>query len=128
MLRIGTVLVVDDEVNTRDAYAEYLRLHHFDVLTAGDGQEAVDIAIQARPDAILMDAAMPGMEGWTAIQLLKADPRTHHIPVLVLTGHTEPTDYKRARQCGADGFLAKPCVPEELVRRLKALVHRPPTV
>jgi two-component system, cell cycle response regulator DivK len=123
---IATVLVVDDDVNTQDAYAEYLRLNGFAVVTAGGGPEGLELAKRARPDVILMDAEMPGMEGWTAIKLLKADPRTRAIPVIVLTGHTQPADYARARDCGADAFLAKPCVPEELVRRLKELVGRPP--
>ncbi len=124
---IGTVLVVDDDVNTQDAYAEYLRLNRFSVVTAGSGSEALELARTIHPDVILMDAAMPGMEGWTAIKLLKADPRTQAIPVVVLTGHTQPADYARARECGADGFLTKPCVPDELVRRLKDLLHRPPS-
>jgi two-component system, cell cycle response regulator DivK len=124
---IGTVLVVDDDVNTQDAYAEYLRLNRFTVVTAGSGSEALELARTLHPDVILMDAAMPGMEGWTAIKLLKADPRTQAIPVVVLTGHTQPADYARARECGAAGFLTKPCVPDELVRRLKDLVHRPPS-
>ena len=126
MIAISTVLVVDDDVNTREAYAEYLRLNAFAVVTAGSGSEALELARTARPDAILMDASMPGMEGWTAIALLKADPRTHAIPVIVLTGHTQPADYTRARDCGADALLAKPCVPEELVRRLKDLVKPRP--
>ena len=125
---IGTVLVVDDDVNTQDAYAEYLRLNRFTVVTAGSGSEALELARTLHLDVILMDAAMPGMEGWTAIELLKADPRTQAIPVLVLTGHTQPADYARARKCGADGLLTKPCVPDELVRRLKDLVHRRPSV
>jgi two-component system cell cycle response regulator DivK len=123
---IATVLVVDDDVNTREAYAEYLRLNAFGVVTAGSGSEALELARKMRPDVILMDASMPGMEGWTATKLLKADPQTHAIPVIVLTGHTQPADYTRARDCGAEAFMAKPCVPEELVRRLKDLVKRPP--
>jgi two-component system cell cycle response regulator DivK len=120
----GTVLVVDDDVNTRDAYAEYLRLNGFVVVTAGSGLEGLEIAKRARPDVILMDAVMPGMEGWTVIKLLKADPRTRAIPVVLLTGHTQPSDYARARECGADALIAKPCVPEELVRVLKDMVRR----
>ena len=123
---IGLVLVVDDDVNTQDAYAEYLRLNRFSVVTAGSGSAALELARTIHPDVILMDAAMPGMGGWTAIKLLKADPTTRAIPIVVLTGHTQPADYARARECGADGFLTKPCVPDELVRRLKDLLHRPP--
>jgi two-component system, cell cycle response regulator DivK len=124
--RIATVLVVDDDLHTQEAYAEYLRLSGFAVVTAGNGPEGLEIARRALPDVILMDAAMPGMEGWTALKLLKADPRTRAIPVVVLTGHTQPADQARARDCGADAFLAKPCIPEELVRQLKNLVQRPP--
>jgi CheY-like chemotaxis protein len=121
----ATVLVVDDDVNTQEAYAEYLRLSGFDVVTAGGGLEGLELARTMLPDVILMDAAMPGMEGWTAIRLLKADPRTHAIPILVLTGHTQPADYARARDSGADAFLTKPCVPDELVRQLRRMIQRP---
>jgi CheY-like chemotaxis protein len=124
---IGTVLVVDDDATTREAYAEFLRMNRFTVITAAGGDEALDIARAALPDAILMDASMPGMEGWTAIKLLKADQRTLAIPIVVLTGHTQPADYARARECGAEAFLAKPCVPDELVRRLKDMVQRRPS-
>ena len=126
--KIATVLVVDDDLNTLDAYAEYLRLSGFAVVTAGNGAEGLEIARRTLPDVILMDAAMPGIEGWMAIKLLKADPRTQSIPVVVLTGHTQPADHVRARECGADAFLSKPCVPEELVRQLKNMVQRPPAV
>jgi CheY-like chemotaxis protein len=119
------VLVVDDDLNTQEAYVEYLQLSGFVVITAGSGPEGLELARTSLPDVILMDAAMPGMEGWTAIELLKADPRTQAIPVVVLTGHTQPADYARARQSGADAFLTKPCVPDELVGQLKKLVQRP---
>lgn len=122
---VATVLVVDDDVNTLEAYAEFLRLNGFAVVTAGTGPEGLEIARTALPDVILMDAAMPGMEGWAAIKLLKADPRTQPIPVVVLTGHTQPADYARARDSGADAFLTKPCVPDELVRQLRKMVQRP---
>lgn len=125
--RIATVLVVDDDLTTQDAYAEYLRLNGFAVVTAGTGPEGLEIARRALPDVILMDAAMPGMEGWTAIEQLKGDPRTRAIPVVVLTGHAQPADQARARDCGADAFLAKPCIPAELVRQLKNMVQKPPT-
>jgi two-component system cell cycle response regulator DivK len=124
-LSATTVLVVDDDVNAREAYAEYLRLNGFEVVTAGDGLEALEIARSALPDVVLLDAELPGIEGWRVLEELKADPRTRAIPVVLLTGHTLPADYARARACGAEALIAKPCVPDELVRRLKSVVHPP---
>jgi DNA-binding response OmpR family regulator len=122
-----TVLVIDDDVNTREAYAEYLHLNGFEAVTAGNGLEALELARSAPPDVVLLDAELPDIDGWTVLRELKADPQTRGIPVLLLTGHTLPADYARARTCGADGLIAKPCVPDELVRRLISIVQRPPS-
>ena len=120
-----TVLVVDDDVNTREAYAEYLCLNGFEAVTAGSGLEALDLAHSAPPDVVLLDAELPDIDGWTVLRKLKADPHTFAIPVVLLTGHTLPADYARARACGADALISKPCVPDELVRRLKSIIQRP---
>jgi CheY-like chemotaxis protein len=122
-----TVLVIDDDVNTREAYAEYLRLNGFEAVAAGNGLEALELARRAPPDVVLLDAELPDIDGWTVLRELKADPQTRTIPVVLLTGHTLPADYARARAYGADALIAKPCVPDELVRRLRSIVQRPAT-
>src|SRR5215208_4246740 len=81
------VLVVDDYQDAREMYAEYLSFSGFRVVEAGTGTEAVEKALALRPDVILMDLSLPGMDGWAATRQLKSDDRTRSIPVVALTGH-----------------------------------------
>src|SRR5262249_15295979 len=81
------ILVVDDYQDAREMYAEYLQFSGFRVAEARNGNEAVDQAFALKPDLILMDLSLPGMDGWEATRQLKADERTRNIPVVALTGH-----------------------------------------
>jgi CheY-like chemotaxis protein len=76
------------------------------------------MADELQPSIILMDAALPGLSGWDAIKELKANPRTKHIPVLMMTGHVMGDAKDRALAAGADGFIPKPCLPDELTRQI----------
>ena len=90
------VLVVDDYQDAREMYAEYLKASGFRVEEARTGLEAVSKAREVKPDCILMDLSLPGIDGWEATRQLKADHSTCHIPVVAITGHAfEPP--KRAR-------------------------------
>jgi CheY-like chemotaxis protein len=120
----ATVLLVEDVADTREMYAEYLRHCGFNVTTVTTGAEALDAAREQTPDLILMDAAMPGLDGWTATKLLKADPVTRNVPVLILTAHVFPEHHKQAKEVGADGFIGKPCMPDELAREVTSALHR----
>jgi CheY-like chemotaxis protein len=114
-----TVLLVDDISDSREMYAFFLRTAGYAVHEAADGGDAVAIAIDFRPDVIVMDLSLPSMDGWTAIEKLAATPETAAIPVVVLSAHTFPADEQRARQAGAAAFLAKPCPPDELARHVR---------
>ena len=81
------VLVVEDFQDAREMYALYLGYEGFGVIQAKDGFEALKLAGEQLPDLILMDLALPGMDGWEATRRIKDDPRTRHIPVVALTGH-----------------------------------------
>ena len=120
----ATVLLVEDVADTREMYADYLRHCGFTVTTANNGAEALDAARESTPDLILMDAAMPGLDGWTATKLLKNDPLTRNVPVLILTAHVFAEHRSRAQEVGADGFIGKPCMPDELAREVSAALHR----
>jgi DNA-binding response OmpR family regulator len=113
------ILLVDDFEDARDMYTTYLKFDGFAVLTASTAIEAIDLAITEQPDLILMDAGLPGMTGWEAIAALKADDRTRTIPVLMLTGHVLRESQERAAEAGADGFIPKPCLPDELSREIR---------
>ena len=81
------VLVVDDYPDAREMYSEYLEFSGFDVIQAVNGIEALQRAVDAAPDIILMDLSLPVMDGWEATRRLKEDARTNRIPVVALTGH-----------------------------------------
>lgn len=116
------VLVVDDTSDTRDMYAEYLDYAGYRAQTASDGREAVRRALRTHPSVIVMDLAMPILDGWEATRILHADPRTKDIPIVVLTGHARPELVQRARDCGACRVLRKPCAPNELLAVLKDVI------
>ena len=113
------ILLVDDFADAREMYTTYLEYEGFTVMPAASAVEAIRLAVAERPDLILMDAGLPGMTGWEAIAELKADSRTREIPVLMLTGHVLKESQERAAEAGADGFIPKPCLPDELSREIK---------
>lgn len=117
-----TVLLVDDSAETRSMYAIRLRGEGYDVLEAADGEAGIRVASENRPDLIFMNMALPELDGWTAIALLKQNDRTAGIPIVALTGFDEQAARARAEEVGSDGFISKPCEPsrllEEVQRRL----------
>jgi two-component system, cell cycle response regulator DivK len=118
------VLVVDDYQDAREMYAEYLSFSGFRVVEAGTGTEAVEKALALRPDVILMDLSLPGMDGWAATRQLKSDERTKRIPVVALTGHALAGASEGARLAGCDAFVTKPCLPDELVVEVRRMLRR----
>jgi two-component system cell cycle response regulator DivK len=118
------VLVVDDFEDNRAMYAEYLTFSGFRVAEAADGQEAVDKTKELLPDVVVMDLSLPVMDGWEATRQLKNDDRTKAIPVIALTGHALAGHSKGAKEAGCDEFLAKPCLPDQLVAKVNELLAR----
>ena len=117
------ILVVDDvEPNVRLLEAK-LTLEYYEVLTAMDGQTAIDIASAERPDIILLDVMMPGMDGFETCRRLKADPVTRHIPVVLVTALDGREDKIRGLEAGADDFVTKPIDDVILFARVKSLVR-----
>lgn len=108
------VLLVDDYADTRELYGFYLRMQGYGVEEAEDGIDGVAKAVALRPAAIVMDLAMPNMNGWEATRILKADPRTRTIPVICLTAHAHPKERESALDAGCDVFLTKPRLPAEV--------------
>ena len=117
------VLLIEDFDDARDMYAEYLTFSGLRVAGAADALTGLKLAEELQPDVILMDAALPGLSGWDAIRRLKANSDTRHIPVLMLTGHVLGDAKKRALAVGAAGFIAKPCLPDELTRQILATIR-----
>jgi two-component system cell cycle response regulator DivK len=119
------VLLVDDYPDAREMYSEYLQFSGFDVVEAANGLEALQQAVDSSPDIILMDLSLPVMDGWEATRRLKADERTASIPVVALTGHALAGISEGARQAGCDAFVTKPCLPEDLVKEIRAVLEEP---
>jgi len=113
------VLVVDDFEDNRLMYVEYLQFEGFRVAEAVNGEEAVAQTGELLPAVVIMDLSLPVLDGWEATRRIKANPRTRHITVIALTGHAEPAHAKKARDAGCDDFIAKPCLPEQLVQRIR---------
>jgi len=118
------VLLVEDFDDAREMYAEYLEFNGLRVAGAADAMRGLQMADELQPSIILMDAALPGLSGWDAIKELKANPRTRHIPVLMMTGHVLGDARARALAAGADGFIPKPCLPDELTRQIVATLSK----
>ena len=116
------VLVVEDYQDAREMYAAYLQFSGFEVAEAGNGIEAIEKTQELLPDIVLMDLALPRMDGWEATRRLKNDPRTRHIPIVALTGHALAGHAEGAREAGCDAFVTKPCLPDALVAEIKRLL------
>ena len=117
------VLLAEDFEDARELYRDYLEFSGFSVETAGNGREAIDRAIALLPDLILMDASMPVLDGWQATRELKANPATRHIPILALTAHAFDDARQEAKAVGCDGFVTKPCLPDDLVTKVRATLE-----
>ena len=102
------VLLIEDEKHIRNIVEYNLRLDGFEVYLAADGARGLEMAFQKKPEVILLDWMMPGMDGLKVLSELKADERTKDIPVFMLTAKAMMTDLGRALYEGADGYIAKP--------------------
>jgi len=118
------VLLVEDYKDTREMYAHFLRLSGFQVEEASNGYEAIDKASNLAPDIILMDLALPGMDGWEATRQLKQHEQTSEIPVVALSGHSLPQHKESARTAGCVSFMSKPADPETVVNEVRATLER----
>ena len=116
------VLVVEDYQDAREMYAAYLMFSGYRVAEASNGVEAIEKTIELMPDIILMDLALPRMDGWEATRRLKLDERTKHIPIVALTGHALAGHAEGARQAGCDAFVTKPCLPDALVAEIQKML------
>lgn len=114
------ILLVEDNRFLRKAAEATLRRHGFDVLTAQDGEEALRLARAEAPDLVLLDMIMPKLQGFEVLRMLKQDPATRPIPVIVLSNLGQESDVKQALEAGAVAYLIKASLTlEELVKRVE---------
>lgn len=116
------ILIVEDNENNRSLLMDVLNHHGYEVSTASDGQEGVNLARKLMPDLILMDIQMPGMDGMTASAILKGDPATSGLKIVALTSFAMRGDLEKFLSAGFDGYLSKPISTRSLPDFVKSWV------
>jgi len=120
----GRVLVVEDELDQQELLRFNLRRAGYVVSATDDGHEALRLAVDEPPDAVVLDVMLPGMDGVEVCRRLRAQPQTAHIPVLMLTAKTEDSDMVAGLDAGADDYITKPYSPSVLLARVKAVLRQ----
>jgi len=123
----ASALIVDRDRDTRQMYATSLRLAHFDVDEADEGREALAKALGRRYAILIMDTRLPGLDGYQLTRLLRRDPMTQALPIVVVTGEGTASATERARKCGANTVLVKPVTPDALLAEVRRLLDAPAT-
>lgn len=119
------MLIVDDHEQNLELLEAFLEDLGGTIRTATDGVAALAEVQKQIPDLILLDIMMPRMSGYQCCSKLKADPKTRHVPVIMVTALNEESDQERARECGAEAFISKPVNKAELLERVKKLLTPP---
>ena len=121
----GRILIVEDFADSRDMYIEFLEAQGFEVTGAEDGVAALKSIENVRPDVVVLDVALPKLDGLSVLRRLRADPRYAQLPVLTLSASLGVDYQKMALAAGATAALEKPCLPDELLEAVrKALRNR----
>jgi CheY-like chemotaxis protein len=112
------VLIVEDNADAREMLGQLLAMDGHRVEQAQDGRQAIELALQSRPDVVFVDIGLPGMSGYDLARALRASPVGREVRLVALTGYGQPADRAQAREAGFDAHLVKPVDPEELARVL----------
>jgi two-component system, OmpR family, alkaline phosphatase synthesis response regulator PhoP len=130
----GMVLVIDDEEDLIELVRYNLAKDGFEVATARDGESGLSLAMQKKPDVIVIDLMLPGIDGLEVCRMLRKDDKTAQIPIIMLTAKASESDRIVGLELGADDYVTKPFSPQEFTARVKALLrrtsgfHQPPAV
>ena len=114
-----TILIAEDNELNLELLSTILSVHNYNVLTASNGNEAISTAKSHQPDVVLMDIQMPGLDGHEALEALRADPKTSHIPVIAVTGNAMPHDLRKINDAGFNGVVNKPFRMADLLQAVK---------
>jgi DNA-binding response OmpR family regulator len=118
------VLVADDDPDIRSLVVLRLERSGYEVVAAGDGEEALATALERNPDLALLDVMMPKLDGYEVTERLRREDATRHLPVILLTARVQETDIARGLEAGADDYVTKPFSPTELRARVQAVLGR----
>lgn len=123
---MAKILLVEDNEMSADMLSRRLRRRGYEVVVAVDGREAVRLTASELPELVVMDMSLPGIDGWEATRILKADDATCSIPVVALTAHALPAERGRALQAGCDDYDTKPVEFPRLLGKIEALIEKAP--
>jgi two-component system alkaline phosphatase synthesis response regulator PhoP len=127
ILRKKKILVVDDEKELTSLISLHMKMAGYEVLTASNGEKALDISREENPDLVILDLMLPKIDGLQVCEQLRQDAATQDIPVIMLTARTQTEDKLKGFEAGADDYVTKPFSPRELVARVKRVLARAET-
>jgi len=123
-LIMGRILVVDDESDIVELVSLHLQREGHEVLSAGNGLDVMPLAVEQKPELIVLDIMLPGLDGTQVYRLLRADTRTRSIPVIMLTARGQTSERIAGLESGVDDYVSKPFSPRELILRIQAVLRR----
>jgi len=115
-------LIVDDDRDGREGFAEYLRAFGFEVIECADGETAWEYLSKVDPDIVLLDLRLPRLSGWDLVERLRRSTRHARLPIVAFSACVFPEDRQRAAEAGCDVFITKPAVPADVVQELQKLL------
>jgi len=121
---MAKILIIEDNENNRVLLSRRLKAEGYEVFTAEDAERGLPMVRSVRPDLVLMDLGLPGMDGWTATRQLRADPSLQGLPIIALTAHAMQSDREKAVETGCDGFETKPVDFTRLFEKMEELLSR----
>ena len=124
---MAKILIIEDTENNRVLLTRRLRPRGYDIITADDAEKGLPLVEGERPDLVLMDVGLPGMNGWDATRQLKSNPATKHVPVIALTAHAMDGDREKAMAAGCDEYEIKPIDFNRLFEKIDRLLAQRPS-
>ena len=121
---MAKILIAEDERDIRDLVAFTLRFAGYEVFSAANGEEAVELAPQVNPDLILMDVRMPRMTGYEACRIMKLNPDLRGIPIVFLSAKGQENEIQQGLEAGAEEYLLKPFAPDQLTSHVKTILAK----
>ncbi|WP_119067633.1 response regulator [Aggregatilinea lenta] len=120
---MAQILLVDDDLNLLQMVRLMLQRLGHDVVTSREGEEGLRLAAEIQPDLAIIDIMMPGLSGYDVVNRLRFDPKTAHVPIIILTARSQPMDKHKALRAGANAFISKPVTAQELADRVEAVLE-----
>ena len=117
------ILVIDDEPNIVQTLQDRLEMNEYDVITGGNGKEGLKLALEHKPDVILLDVIMPIMDGHEMLEALRKQPGGDYPSVIMLTARSQTQDIARANACGIDDYIVKPFDLSELLEKIEVVIE-----